>query len=68
MSDLKRHVYTAVEVAEVSGLAPSTIYQRVKLNGHVLGVKPLPDTGRRVLFSAVLIDRALSCDTEATAS
>lgn len=54
-----RQVLTAEEVAEVSGLAPRTVYDRVKKNGHVLGVRPVPDTGRRVLFSRVLIERAL---------
>ena len=54
-----RQIVTADEVAVMSGLGRSTILARVKEHGHVLGVAPVPDTGRRVVFSKVLIERAL---------
>lgn len=57
--DTVRQVLTADEVAAMSGLSRRTITARVAKNGHVLGVAPVPDTGRRVVFSRVLIERAL---------
>lgn len=59
MSDIVRQVLTADEVATMAGLSPRTVRDRVQRNGHVLGVAPVPDTGRRVLFSRVLVERAL---------
>lgn len=59
MTDDRRQVLTADEVAELTSLSPRTIRRLVKNQGHVLGVRPVPDTGRRVLFSRVLIERAL---------
>ncbi len=59
MSEVTRQVLTADEVATMAGLSPRTVRNRVQKNGHVLGVAPVPDTGRRVLFSRVLIERAL---------
>jgi hypothetical protein len=60
--DIVRQVLTADEVAVMSGLGRSTVLAHVKRHGHVLGVAPVPDTGRRVLFSAVLVRRALGIE------
>lgn len=54
-----RQIVTTEEVAVMCGLSVRTVRDRVAKNGHVLGVKPVPDTGRRVVFSKVLIERAL---------
>jgi hypothetical protein len=60
--EAERQVLTVDEVAVMSGLSPRTVRDRVAKNGHVLGVAPVPDTGRRVLFSAVLVRRALGLE------
>jgi len=59
VSEITRQVLTADEVAAMAGISPRTVRHRVQTNGHVLGVAPVPDTGRRVVFSRVLIERAL---------
>lgn len=59
MADLQRQVLNAEEVGTLAGLAGRTVLNRVKQHGHVLGVRPVPDTGRRVVFSRVLIERAI---------
>ncbi len=64
MTDIVRQVLTADEVAAMAGLSPRTVRDRVQKNGHVLGVPPVPDTGRRVVFSAVLIRRALGVEED----
>jgi hypothetical protein len=56
--------YTADDVATLAGLSPRHVRNLVKQNGHVLGVAPIPDVGRRVLFSRVKIDRALGLQIE----
>ena len=63
---MERQVLTADEVSQASGLSPRTIRDRVQKNGHVLGVAPIPDTGRRVLFSRALIERALRGEARAS--
>lgn len=65
---VERQVLTADEVATMAGLSPRTVRNQVQKNGHVLGVAPVPDTGRRVVFSRVLVERALGLDSQAVAS
>ena len=64
MTDLQRQVLDAAEVAALIGMGRSTVLNRVKQHGHVLGVRPIPDVGRRVLFSRVLVERALHGEGE----
>lgn len=54
-----RYVLTADEVGAMIGQTGRGIRKAVQERGHVLDVKPVPDTGRRVLFSRAAIERAL---------
>ncbi len=63
---MEHQVLTADEVSQLARLSPRTIRARVQKNGTVLGVAPLPDTGRRVLFSRILIERALRGESVAS--
>lgn len=58
-SDAKRWVLDAEEVGVMAGLSPNTVRARAKKHGHVLGVAPLPDTGRCVRFPRIAIEQAL---------
>lgn len=53
------YVLTADELGEIIGQTGRAIRQRAARNGHVLGVAPVPDTGRRVVFPKAAIERAL---------
>lgn len=60
---IRRQVLTAEEVAVMAGMGRSTVLGHVKEHGHILGVAPVPDTGRRVVFSRVLVERALGLES-----
>lgn len=54
-----RQVLTPADIAAMTPLSERTIQRRISEHGHIFGVAPIPDCGRRRLFSAVLINRAL---------
>jgi hypothetical protein len=56
---ITRQILNSDEVGKMAGLSGRGVRNLVAKNGHVLGVAPVPDTGRRVVFSRVLIERAL---------
>ena len=64
----QRQVLNAEDLEVVTGIPARTIRRRTSDQGHFLGVRPIPDTGKRVLFSRVLIERALHGDQGAVAS
>lgn len=57
MSD--RQVLTVDELSALTGLPGRTIRGRLQAHGTIFGVAPIPDTGKRILLSRVLIEQAL---------
>lgn len=59
MTGTQRLVLTADEVGALTGFTGAGVRKRARTTGHFLGVAPLPDTGKRVIFPRAAIERAL---------
>ena len=54
-----RQVLTVDDLSTLTGMPGRTIRQRLSEHGTIFGVAPIPDTGKRKLFSRALVERAL---------